>query len=95
MAEIHANTYDNGEIKVLWQPKICKHSAICFRGLPAVFDPRKRPWINIAGATTEEILAQVRQCPSGAISIVEKEAEIVVPPAEETVEEENTEAKQE
>ena len=69
MSETHV--YDNGEIKVLWQPTVCKHTGICFRGLPQVFDPRKRPWVNMKGATTEEILAQVRRCPSGALSIVE------------------------
>ncbi len=33
-----------------------------------VFDPRKRPWVNMTGATTEEIIAQIDKCPSGALS---------------------------
>jgi uncharacterized Fe-S cluster protein YjdI len=40
----------------------------CFRGLPQVFNPKKRPWVNIEGATTQEIVKQVKQCPSGALS---------------------------
>ncbi len=60
--------YSNGEVTVVWKPDVCIHSTVCFRGLPEVFDPRKRPWVTIAGATTERIVAQVRQCPSGALS---------------------------
>ena len=61
-------TYSNGEVTVVWKPEVCIHSAICFRGLPKVFDPRKRPWVTPGGATTEEIVAQVQKCPSGALS---------------------------
>jgi uncharacterized Fe-S cluster protein YjdI len=47
---------------------MCIHSAICFKGLGEVFDPRKRPWITPEGANTESIIAQVKKCPSGALS---------------------------
>ncbi|TDB65972.1 (4Fe-4S)-binding protein [Arundinibacter roseus] len=67
--------YDNGEIVVVWQPSKCIHSANCFRGLPAVFDPLKRPWVNIHGSDTENIVAQVSRCPSGALSYMRKDAE--------------------
>ena len=60
--------YSNGEITVIWKPDICVHSGICARGLPAVFDPRRRPWIQLHFADTETIKAQVDQCPSGALS---------------------------
>ncbi|MPR33545.1 (4Fe-4S)-binding protein [Salmonirosea aquatica] len=61
-------TYDNGEITVVWQPHKCIHSAICFRGLPSVFNPQKRPWVDMDGADTETIARQVDRCPSGALS---------------------------
>ena len=61
-------TYTNGEVTVVWKPNLCQHSAICFRGLPKVFDPRKRPWVDPQGASTEEIVAQVRRCPSRALT---------------------------
>ena len=64
--------YSNGEITIVWQPHVCIHSGICFRGLPEVFDPRRRPWIEQHASTTEKIVNQVRQCPSGALSILEE-----------------------
>ncbi|MBA4407686.1 hypothetical protein C0389_10455 [bacterium] len=60
--------YTNGEVTVIWKPNICIHSAVCFNGLPQVFDPRSRPWVNIGGADTERIVNQVKQCPSGALT---------------------------
>ena len=61
--------YSNGEVTVVWQPDKCVHSAVCARGLPLVFDPRRRPWVDASKATTAEIVAQVGKCPSGALSI--------------------------
>lgn len=63
--------YTNGEVTVVWKPSMCIHSTICWKeatGLPQVFNPRKKPWIEIAGAGTEHIVAQVDKCPSGALS---------------------------
>jgi len=68
-------SYKNKDITVLWQPSLCIHSGICFKGLAAVFDPRRRPWIEMDKATTEEIMAQVKKCPSGALSFTINEAE--------------------
>lgn len=56
---------------MVWKPGVCIHSTICWKaatGLPEVFDPRKRPWINMSGSVTEKIVAQVEKCPSGALS---------------------------
>ena len=61
--------YSKGEVTVVWQPAKCIHSAVCVRGLPLVFDPRRRPWIELASAPSEQIVAQVAKCPSGALSI--------------------------
>ena len=67
MKEITKN-YSNGEITVVWKPDQCIHSTICWKGLLNVFDPRKRPWINVENAATNEIIAQIDKCPSGALS---------------------------
>ena len=63
--------YTNGEVNIHWQPSKCIHSTVCFRGLPNVFDPRKRPWITPEGVASEIIIEQVKKCPSGALSIMD------------------------
>jgi uncharacterized Fe-S cluster protein YjdI len=60
--------YTNGEVTVVWKPNQCMHSTICFKGLGNVFDPQKRPWVTPEGATTQEIVDQIKKCPSGALS---------------------------
>lgn len=68
MSDSGRREYSNGEITVIWQPSLCQHSGICARGLPKVFDPKRRPWVDPLAATTDEIIAQVEKCPSGALS---------------------------
>ena len=60
--------YSNGEVTIVWQPELCIHSGSCVRGLPEVFKPKEKPWITPEGSTTEKIIAQVKRCPSGALS---------------------------
>ena len=60
--------YSNGEVTIVWQPGLCIHSGRCFRGLPEVFKPKEKPWITPEGSTTEKIIAQVKRCPSEALS---------------------------
>jgi uncharacterized Fe-S cluster protein YjdI len=61
--------YSNNDITVMWKPDICIHAAKCAKGLPKVFDPKAKPWVNMSGDTSESIIAQVNECPSGALSI--------------------------
>lgn len=71
MEESDVKEYSNGEITIVWRPSKCKHSTICWKGkegLPEVFNPTKRPWINAAGADSKVIMAKIDQCPSGALS---------------------------
>ena len=60
--------YTNNEVTVVWKPKTCIHSTLCWKGLIEVFNPKLRPWIKMDGATTEKIIEQVRKCPSGVLS---------------------------
>lgn len=61
-------TYSNADITVTWKPEQCIHSEKCFHGLGAVFDPNRRPWIDMSAAETAAIKATVDKCPSGALS---------------------------
>jgi uncharacterized Fe-S cluster protein YjdI len=65
--------YKKEAITVVWKPNLCIHSGICARGLRAVFNPNKRPWVDMDGAEPEAIVAQVAKCPSGALSIEQQE----------------------
>ncbi|GAA0879588.1 (4Fe-4S)-binding protein [Algoriphagus jejuensis] len=67
MSSIPSKEYDNGEVVITWQPEKCAHSGNCVRGLPKVFNPRKKPWIEIDNASSEQLVEQVKKCPSGAL----------------------------
>jgi len=60
--------YTNGETTIVWEAEKCIHSAICVKGLPRVFQPKDRPWIKIDQASTNDLVNQVKACPSGALS---------------------------
>lgn len=61
--------YSNGEITILWKPKVCIHSGICVKTLPKVYNPKDRPWIKTENATAQELIDQVAKCPSRALRI--------------------------
>jgi uncharacterized Fe-S cluster protein YjdI len=60
--------YSRDGVTVIWKPALCRHSGICARGLPDVFNPRRRPWIELQHADVASITLQVDRCPSGALS---------------------------
>ena len=65
--------YSNDDVTVVWKPDICRHTGICALGLMRVFNPRRKPWIDMKAASTEQIIDQVEQCPSGALSYYMRE----------------------
>jgi CDGSH-type Zn-finger protein/uncharacterized Fe-S cluster protein YjdI len=59
--------YKGEGIAVHFDASRCIHAAECVHGLPAVFDPQARPWIQADKATAAELAAVVAKCPSGAL----------------------------
>ena len=64
--------YQKGDLTVIWKPDLCIHSAKCVDGLPEVFKPKSKPWIDVSGATEQEIMSVIDRCPSGALSYKSK-----------------------
>jgi uncharacterized Fe-S cluster protein YjdI len=59
--------YAGREITASFDPERCAHAAACVRGLPAVFDTGRRPWILPDLAPAAEVAEVVTRCPSGAL----------------------------
>lgn len=59
--------YEGPGFTVTFDPNVCTHSGVCVRGLGAVFDVRRKRWVDVNAATAEEIEAQIARCPSGAL----------------------------
>ncbi len=55
--------YEGDGIVVHYELKRCIHAAECVHGLPAVFDPQKRPWIDPTQSDADELAAAVERCP--------------------------------
>ncbi len=68
MADQIKKEYTNGELTIVWKPRICIHAAECVKALPKVYQPDSKPWIKIENAGTDELKAQIAKCPSGALS---------------------------
>jgi len=59
--------YETEGITVTFDPRLCIHAAECVRGLPKVFDPTRRRWIQPEHASPDEVAAVVARCPTGAL----------------------------
>ncbi|MDO5040549.1 MAG: (4Fe-4S)-binding protein [Peptoniphilus sp.] len=68
----NVKVYENDKVKVFWKPDICVHSGNCVMGNPKVFNPERKPWIDLSQADAEEIKRVIDTCPSGALSYESK-----------------------
>ncbi len=60
--------YQGAKVTIHDNRGICAHAGRCTDGLSAVFRLGQEPWIDPNGATPDEIVTTVRQCPSGALN---------------------------
>ena len=61
--------YETPEITVTFDPNRCFHSGVCVRGLPEVFDVRRKRWVRPELASANVVADQVACCPSGALQV--------------------------
>ncbi len=59
--------YQGEGIIVSYDVKRCIHAERCVHGLPGVFNPQARPWIQPQHASADAVAAVVAQCPTGAL----------------------------
>ena len=59
--------YSGRAITVSFEPGRCIHAAECVKGLPGVFNPDRKPWVEPDAAQADAIAAVVQRCPTGAL----------------------------
>jgi uncharacterized Fe-S cluster protein YjdI len=67
--EKRLQVYQTPAVTVTFDPNLCRHTGVCLRGLPAVFDVGEKRWVRPERAAAAEVIAQVARCPSGALQI--------------------------
>jgi CDGSH-type Zn-finger protein/uncharacterized Fe-S cluster protein YjdI len=60
------------DLIIRFDGKRCIHARRCVLGLPGVFDPEARPWINPGDTDSGRITDVIEACPSGALSYERK-----------------------
>ncbi|WP_242085386.1 (4Fe-4S)-binding protein [Aestuariivivens sediminis] len=76
--EVNAKEFSNDDITVTYDPCICKLSGKCAKELSDVFSNTIIPWINLDNSETDQVIKQIKKCPSGALQyFLKKEKQAV------------------
>jgi uncharacterized Fe-S cluster protein YjdI len=62
-------TYTHNDLTVEWRPELCTHCEDCYTASPRVFNPNRRPWVDLTKASVNEITETVQNCSSGALKV--------------------------
>ena len=62
------DTYRGEKITIHDNRSLCAHAGYCTDGLASVFRRHEDPFVDAGGASAEEIIEIINQCPSGALS---------------------------
>lgn len=73
-------TYDSDEITISYDVNRCIHAAKCVDGLPKVFNPDQKPWIDATNASGAAIADVIETCPTGALQYKMKTSDRVESP---------------
>lgn len=80
-----SRSYESPDLFIDWEPDRCIHVAACLATAPGVFDVKRRPWIEPANGSTEEIIAAIEACPTGALGYRRKDGVAEDPGSEVTI----------
>lgn len=61
---------NNSDLIVTWTPSKCIHAGICVKTLPDVYHPKEQPWLRPEHADKKALMAQIDNCPSGALGYI-------------------------
>lgn len=74
--------YSGKKAAVSYDVRRCIHAAECVHGLPEVFDPGRKPWIDPDRAEAEQLLQVIMRCPTGALHLERIDGEQAEPTPE-------------
>ena len=74
--------YSGEKASVSYDVRRCIHAAECVHGLPDVFDPGRKPWIDPDRAEAEQLLQVIMRCPTGALHLERSDGEHAEPTPE-------------
>lgn len=75
--------YTGEEVDVTYDVNRCIHVKACVEGLPEVFDPDERPWIQPDNADSEGVTDVIMDCPTGALHFESADGDLEEPVPEE------------
>ena len=73
------SVYPGEKISVHYDVKRCIHATECAHGLPSVFDPKRKPWVNPNEAAADEVVQVVQRCPTGALHFMRHDGGVTEP----------------
>ncbi|MEM8993373.1 MAG: CDGSH iron-sulfur domain-containing protein [Acidobacteriota bacterium] len=62
------HSYPGEKLTVHYDNRTCLHAGECVRGLPAVFNPKNRPWVDADAAAADALAEVITRCPTGALT---------------------------
>ena len=80
--------YESEDLVVEYDLIRCIDAEECVRGLPTVFDPSRKPWVDVSGARPDAVAQVILDCPTGALRyrVKHKSTEAEVPAPQNTAE---------
>lgn len=78
-------TYAGKDIAIGYDIARCIHAEECARGLPAVFDPKRKPWVDPEAAPADAIAGVIHRCPTGALAYERADGVAEIPDADATM----------